>query len=73
MRNFLAFTLPHPARLRFVLLMAMIARPLAPLFRLNFPYAAYHAFDVTPDGSRILVNTMIVSPAAPKLSASNRE
>jgi Tol biopolymer transport system component len=32
------------------------------LFRLTFPYGAYHAFDVTSDGTRFLVNTTIVSP-----------
>jgi Tol biopolymer transport system component len=32
------------------------------LFRLTFPYGAYHAFDVTADGMRFLVNTTVVSP-----------
>lgn len=51
----------------------LIVGALTPLFALKFPYASYHAFDVTPDGSRVLVNTVIVSPTAPKLSVSNRE
>ena len=33
-----------------------------PLFTLRFPYGAYHAFDVTKDGERFLVNTSIASP-----------
>src|SRR6185436_17514560 len=32
-----------------------------PLFTLRFPYGAYHAFDVTKDGQRFLVNTAIAS------------
>ena len=32
-----------------------------PLFTLRFPYGAYHAFDVTKDGQRILVNTAITA------------
>ena len=35
-----------------------------PLFTLRFPYGAYHAFDVTKDGRRFLVNTSISSPGA---------
>ena len=37
-----------------------------PLFELRFPYGAYHAFDVTPDGQRFLVNTAIASAGAPQ-------
>ena len=33
-----------------------------PLFGLQHPYGAYHAFDVTPDGQRFLVNTLVVNP-----------
>src|SRR5262245_39646200 len=33
-----------------------------PLFRATYPYAAYHAFDVSADGQRFLVNTVVVSP-----------
>jgi len=32
-----------------------------PLFTMRFPYGAYHAFDVTKDGQRILVNTAITA------------
>src|SRR5262249_35268475 len=34
-----------------------------PLFRANYPYGAYHAFDVTADGQRFLVNTNVVNAA----------
>lgn len=34
------------------------------LFTMRFPYGAYHAFDVTKDGQRILVNTAIASGGA---------
>ena len=37
-----------------------------PLFTMRFPYGAYHAFDVTRDGQRILVNTAITSGGAPQ-------
>jgi dipeptidyl aminopeptidase/acylaminoacyl peptidase len=37
-----------------------------PLFTMRFPYGAYHAFDVTKDGQRILVNTAIGSTGAPQ-------
>jgi Tol biopolymer transport system component len=30
-----------------------------PLFPMRFPYGAYHAFDVTKDGQRFLVNTAL--------------
>ena len=32
-----------------------------PLFELQHPYGAYHAFDLTPDGQRFLVNTLVVN------------
>ena len=35
-----------------------------PLFTLQFPYGAYHAFDVTRDGERFLVNTSLASAGA---------
>lgn len=35
-----------------------------PLFRANYPYGAYHAFDVSADGQRVLVNTVVVNPSA---------
>jgi dipeptidyl aminopeptidase/acylaminoacyl peptidase len=33
-----------------------------PLFEIRHPYGAYHAFDVTEDAKRFLVNTLVVSP-----------
>ena len=41
-----------------------------PLFMASYPYGAYHAFDVTADGQRFLVNTLVVSLAAPAIVAS---
>jgi Tol biopolymer transport system component len=38
------------------------------LFMMRFPYGAYHAFDVTKDGQRFLVNTAIASGAAQQAS-----
>jgi Tol biopolymer transport system component len=35
-----------------------------PLFQVNYPYGAYHAFDVSADGQRFLVNTVVVSPSS---------
>ena len=32
-----------------------------PLFAMRFPYGAYHAFDVSKDGQRFLVNAAIAS------------
>jgi dipeptidyl aminopeptidase/acylaminoacyl peptidase len=37
-----------------------------PLFELRYPYGAYHAFDVTKDGGRFLVNTSIGSSGTPQ-------
>jgi Tol biopolymer transport system component len=37
----------------------------ASLFALRYPYPPYHAYDVSADGQRILVNTSIVSPGGP--------
>ena len=34
-----------------------------PLFELQHPYGAYHAFDLTPDGQRFLVNTLVINRA----------
>jgi len=36
------------------------------LFTMRFPYGAYHAFDVTKDGQRFLVNTSIGATSAPQ-------
>jgi Tol biopolymer transport system component len=33
-----------------------------PLFEIRHPYGAYHAFDVTADAKRFLVNTLVVDP-----------
>jgi hypothetical protein len=33
-----------------------------PLFEIRYPYGAYHAFDVTADATRFLVNTLVVDP-----------
>ena len=41
-----------------------------PLFELQHPYGAYHAFDLTPDGQRFLVNTLVVSPGGSRVIAS---
>ena len=38
---------------------AMAVTRVDPLFTLTFPYGAYHAFDVSADGSRFLVNTVL--------------
>jgi hypothetical protein len=35
-----------------------------PLFEMRYPYGAYHAFDVSPDGQRFLVNTALASAGA---------
>jgi Tol biopolymer transport system component len=43
-----------------------------PLFEASYPYGAYHAFDVTADGKRFLVNTLVVSLTAPGVIASLR-
>ena len=37
-----------------------------PLFTMRYPYGAYHAFDVSRDGQRFLVNTAIGSAGAPQ-------
>ena len=35
------------------------------LFQTRYPYPPFHSFDVTADGQRFLVNTLVVSPTAP--------
>ena len=35
-----------------------------PLFEIRYPYGAYHAFDVSEDGKRFLVNTLVINPGA---------
>jgi len=37
-------------------------RGVSPLFDIRLPYAPYHAYDVTPDGQRFLVNTLVLGP-----------
>lgn len=41
-----------------------------PLFQINYPYGAYHAFDVSADGQRFLVNTLVVNPGDRRLVAA---
>ena len=43
-----------------------------PLFELQHPYGAYHAFDLTADGQRFLVNTLVVSPGGSRVIAALR-
>ena len=40
-----------------------------PLFEIRHPYGAYHAFDVTEDAKRFLVNTLVLSPGKPEVVA----
>lgn len=42
---------------------------IAPLFTIAYPYGSYHAFDVTTDGTRLLVNTVVVSATGPSSNA----
>ena len=35
---------------------------LQPLFEIRLPYGQYHAFDVTADGQRFLVNSLVTLP-----------
>ncbi len=41
-----------------------------PLFEIRHPYGAYHAFDVTEDAKRFLVNTLVVNPGGATVVAS---
>jgi hypothetical protein len=50
----------------------LVVNGFEPLFELSYPYGAYHAFDVTTDGQRFLVNTLVVNPATPGVVASLR-
>jgi dipeptidyl aminopeptidase/acylaminoacyl peptidase len=50
----------------------VIVKDYTPLFELQYPYGAYHAFDQTPDGQRFLVNTLVVNPKRPGVTASLR-
>lgn len=42
----------------------LMVKGFEPLFEIRFPYGAYHAFDVTDDGKRFLVNTLVVNPGS---------
>jgi|SoiMethySBSTD1v2_1073268.scaffolds.fasta_scaffold04574_8 eukaryotic-like serine/threonine-protein kinase len=41
-----------------------------PLFEIRHPYGAYHAFDVTEDAKRFLVNTLVVNPGGATVVAT---
>lgn len=43
-----------------------------PLFTIRFPYGAYHAFDVSADGSRFLVNTVLGGGASTQQANARR-
>jgi dipeptidyl aminopeptidase/acylaminoacyl peptidase len=49
----------------------VVVSDVKPLFQLTFPYGAYHAFDITRDGQRIIANSVVVS-GGPTLSVSAR-
>jgi Tol biopolymer transport system component len=40
-----------------------------PLFEMRYAYGQYHAFDVTSDGQRFLVNSAVVLPGGPSVVA----
>jgi dipeptidyl aminopeptidase/acylaminoacyl peptidase len=50
----------------------IVVKGYQPLFELQHPYGAYHAFDVTLDGQRFLVNTLVVNPTGPRVIAALR-
>jgi dipeptidyl aminopeptidase/acylaminoacyl peptidase len=39
------------------------------LFETHFPYAPYHAFDVSADGERFLMNSLLLGPGGPTRAA----
>jgi hypothetical protein len=41
------------------------------LFEIRHPYGAYHAFDVTADAKRFLVNTLVVGTGTPEVVAGS--
>ena len=45
--------------------------PPKPLFETRFPYPPFHSFDVSADGQRFLVNTLVAAPNEPSVVASN--
>jgi eukaryotic-like serine/threonine-protein kinase len=50
---------------------AVVVKDYEPLFELQHPYGAYHAFDVTADGTRFLVNTLVVDAKRPGIIAAS--
>jgi hypothetical protein len=38
------------------------------LFEIRFPYGQYHAFDVTADGQKFLVNALVTPPGTPVIA-----
>jgi Tol biopolymer transport system component len=50
----------------------VVVKDYSSLFELQHPYGAYHAFDLTPDGQRFLVNTLVVNPKRPGVIAAAR-
>lgn len=48
----------------------VVVKGYQPLFELQHPYGAYHAFDVIAEGQRFLVNTLVVNPARPGVVAT---
>jgi Tol biopolymer transport system component len=38
------------------------------LFEIRFPYGQYHAFDVTADGQRFLINSLVTPPGTPVIA-----
>ena len=40
-----------------------------PLFRIKYPWGQYHAYAVTADGQRFLVNSLVLSPGSPAVVA----
>jgi Tol biopolymer transport system component len=50
----------------------IVVKDYDPLFELQHPYGAYHAFDVTADGQRFLVNTLVVNNVRSRVIAGLR-
>jgi len=42
--------------------------PAHALFDVRFAYGQYHAFDVTADGQRFLVNALVTPPGTPVIA-----
>ena len=43
-------------------------RAAQPLFEARYPYGQYHAFDVSADGQRLLVTTVVTPPGSPVIA-----